>query len=70
MKDYAEKKELLCQSRKMLFSSFFLENGTLITALLLFYLDLGLVCKKIYRFDEYFPVKSFNRFVQSAVNAR
>ena len=31
MKDYAEKEELLCQSRKMLISSYFLENVTLIT---------------------------------------
>ena len=52
MKDYAEKEGLLCQPRKMLISSYFLENGTLITPLLLFYLDLGLECKKIYRFVE------------------
>ena len=70
MKDYAEKKGLLCQPRKMLISSYFLENETLITPLLLFYLDLGLVCQKIYRFVEYIPVKCFNKFVQSAVNAR
>ena len=54
----------------MLISSLFLENGTLITPLLLFYLDLGLVCNKIYGFVEYTPVKCFNKFVQSAVNAR
>ena len=66
MKDYAEKEGLLCQPRKMLISSCFLENGTLLTPLLLFYLDLGLVCKKIYRFVEYNPVKWFNKFVQSA----
>ena len=70
MKDYAEKEGLLSQPRKMLISSFFLENGTLITPLLLFYLELGLVCKKIYRFVEYTPVKCFNKFVQSAVDAR
>ena len=70
MKVYAEKEGLLCQSWKMLISSYFLENGTLITLLPLFYLDLGLVCKKIYRFVEYVPVKRFNKFVQSAVNAR
>ena len=52
MKDYAEKEGLLSQPRKMLISSYFLENGTLITPLLLFYLELGLVCKKIYRFVE------------------
>ena len=70
MKDYAEKEGLLCQPRKTLISSYFLENGTLITPLLLFCLDLGLVCKKTYRFVEYLPVKCFNKFVQSAVKAR
>ena len=70
MKDYAEKEELLCQPRKMLISSFFLENRTLITPLLVFYFDLGPVCKKFYHFAEYFPVKRFNKVVQSAVNAR
>ena len=70
MKDYAEKEGLLCQPRKMLILSFFLENGSLITPQLLFYLELGLVCKTIYRFVEYIPVKCFNNFVQSAVNAR
>ena len=52
MKDYAEKKGLLCRPRKILISSYFLENGTLITSLLLFYSDLGPVCKKIHRFVE------------------
>ena len=52
MQDYPAKQGLLCQPRKMLISSFFLENGTLNTHLLLFYSDLGLVCKKIYRFVE------------------
>ena len=69
MKDYAEKEALLWQPRKMLISSFFLENRTLITPLFLFYSDLGLVCKKIYRVVEYIPVKCFNKFVQSVVNA-
>ena len=54
----------------MSISSYFLGNGTLFTPLLLFYLELGLVCKKIYRFVEYTPVKCFNNFVQSAVHAR
>ena len=40
MQDYAEKQGLLCQPRKMLISSYFLENGTLITPLLPFYLEL------------------------------
>ena len=70
MKDYAEKEGFLSQPRKMLISNYFLENGTPITPLLMFYSDLGLVCKKIYRFVEYTPVKCFNNFVQSAVDAR
>ena len=70
MKDYAEKEGLLCQPRKSLISSYFLENGTLITPLLLFYLVLGLVCRKNYRFVDFIPVTCFNKFVQSAVNAR
>ena len=70
MKEFAEKKGLICQPLKMLISSYFLENGTLIAPLLRFHLDLRLVCKKIYRFVEYIPVKCFNNFVQSAVNAR
>ena len=36
MKDYAEEERLLSQPRKMLISSFTLQNGTLITPLLLF----------------------------------
>ena len=43
---YAKKEGLLTQLRKMLTLSFFSENGTIITPLLLFYMYLGLVCKK------------------------
>ena len=52
MKNYAEEERLLSQPLKMLISSFTLQNGTLITPLLLFYLQLGLVCTKIHRFVE------------------
>ena len=69
MKDYAEKEGLLCQPQKLLISSSFLENGTVITPRLLFHLDLDLVCKKTYRFVEYIPVKFSNKFVQSTVKA-
>ena len=69
MKNYAEEEMLLSQPRKMLISSFTLQNGTLSTPLLLFYLQLGLVCTKIHRFVEYTPKKCFNRFLQAAVNA-
>ena len=70
MKNYAKEERLLSQPRKMLISSFTLQNGTLITPLLLFYLQLGLVCTKKHRFVEYTPKKCFNSFVQSAVDAR
>ena len=70
MKNYAEEERLLSQPRKMLISSFTLQNGTLITPLLLFYLQLDLVCTKIHRFVEYTPKKCFNSFVQSAVDSR
>ena len=54
----------------MLISSFHLNNGTIITPLLLSYLILGLECAKIHQFVQYTPKKCFNSFVQSAVNAQ
>ena len=60
----------MVQPERMLISSFHLNNGTLITPLLLFYLKHGLVCKKIHPFVQYIPKKCFNTVVQSAVNAR
>ena len=47
MKEYAEKHDYLSRPRRMLISSFHLNNGTLITPLFLFYLDLGLECKNL-----------------------
>ena len=69
IKEYAEKEGIMPQPRGMLISSFILTNGTIITPLLLFYLKLGLVCKKIQRFFQYTPRKCFDNFVQSAVDA-
>ena len=69
IKNYVEDERLLSQPRKMLLSSFTSQNGTLITPLLLFYLQFGLVCTKTQRFVEYTPKKCFNSFVQSAVDA-
>ena len=69
-KTFAEEEGIMSQTRKILISSFTLPNGTLITPLLLFYLQLDLVCSKIHRFVEYTPQKCFNSFVQSAVDAR
>ena len=71
MKTHAEEGRIMSQPRKMLISSFTLQqNGTLITPLLLFCLQLRLVVTKIHRFVEYTPKKCFNSFVQSAVDAR
>ena len=70
MKTYAEEYGILSQPRKMLTSSFTLQNGTLITPLLFFYLQLWLVVSKVRRFAEYVPKNSFNSFVQAAVDAR
>ena len=69
-KDYAGKEEILCQSRKMFDFTLFPSGRTLITPLLLFYLDLGLYAKKNHRFVDYTLVKCFDKFVQSDVNAR
>ena len=69
MKTYAEE-GIMSRPRKMLKSSFTLQNGTLITPLLLYYLKLGLVCTKIHRFVEYTPKNCFNSFVQSTVETR
>ena len=70
MRDYAIDNDLLKQPQRMLISSFKLENGTVITPLLNFYLSLGLKCNKIYRFVQYTSKKCFNNFVQSVVDAR
>ena len=70
MKEYAEKEIIMPQPRRSLISSFILLNFTITTPLLLFYLNLGLVCKKTHRFVQYTPRKCFNNFVQYAVDAR
>ena len=44
MKTYAEEEGIMSQPRKMLLSIFTLQNGTLITPLLLFFLQMVLVC--------------------------
>ena len=53
IKTYAEEEGIMSQPRKMLISSFTLQNETLITPLLLFYLQLGLVVTKTNHFNEY-----------------
>ena len=70
MKTYAEENDLLKQPQRMLISSFKLSNGTLITPLFKFYLNLGLQYTKIQRFVQYTPRKVLSNFVQSVVDAR
>ena len=69
MKNYAIENEMLKHPQRMLISSFKLKNGTVITPLFNFYMELGLQCTKIYRFVQYSPRKCFNNFVQSVVDA-
>ena len=54
----------------MLISSFKLENGSIVTLLFNFYMELGLQSTKVYRFIPYLPRKCFKKFVQSVVDAR
>ena len=53
MKNYAIENEMLKHPQRMLIASFKLENGTVITPLFEFFLELGLQCTKIYRFVQY-----------------
>ena len=57
---YAEKVGSIPQPQGMLIFCFELTNGTIITSLRLFYLELGFLCTKNYRSVEYTPVKYFN----------
>ena len=57
MKTYAEERGKMSQPRKMLISSFTLQNRTLKTPLLLFYLQLGFVVTKKYCVVEFTPKK-------------
>ena len=68
MKNYAIENEMIKHPQRMLIASFKLENGTVITPLFKFYLELGLQCTKIYRFVQYSP--RFLNFVQSVIDAR
>ena len=70
MKYHAIENETIKHPQRMLISSFKLENGTVITPLFKFYMELGLQCTKTYRFVQYSPRKCFNNLVQSVVDAR
>ena len=68
-KKNADENKLMTQPRRLLISSFHLINGTIVTLLLNFSLDLGLECVRIYRFVQYTQIKCFNGFFRSAVDA-
>ena len=60
-----------CSSAQIkLLTSFHLTNEALIRSSLFFYLNPGLVCKKIHRFVQYILKKCFNTLVQSAVKTQ
>ena len=70
MKEFAERNKLLSRPRKMLISSFKLERGPVITPLLLFYLEKGVILKDVFWFLQYTPRRCFETFVQNVVDAR
>ena len=70
MKEFAERHKLLSKARKMLISSFKLDRGPIITPLLLFYLEKGLVLTDVFWFLQYTPRKCFQSFAQNVVDAR
>ena len=62
MKTYAKEKRRMSQPRENVISNPTFQNGTFTTPLLLFYLQLSLICTKIHRFVENAPKKNFNSF--------
>ena len=70
MKEFAERNKLLPRPRKMLISSFKLERGPVITPLLLFYLEKGVILKDVFWYLQYTPRRCFETFVQNVVDAR
>ena len=67
---YAKEDGKLSQPGKVLISRFTFQIEVLITPLMLFYLQLGLVVTILHRFVEYIPKKDSNSFLQSAMDAR
>ena len=70
MRTFAQTNNLLKKPTRMLVSSSKLERGPIITPLLNFYLEKGLVIKKVHWFLQYKPRKTFEGFVSSVVQAR
>ena len=70
MMKFAEENDLLRKPRKMLISSMKLERGPVITPLLIFYLNEGVIINRIHFFLQYTAKTCFKPFVQSVVEAR
>ena len=68
VQEYA-KKGGLWHNLKEGHTKFFPLEGTIITPLLLFRSDIGLDCKKWYRYVHYIPMMCLHNFIQSAVSA-
>ena len=70
MKNFPHEHNVLKKPRRMLISSFYHKRGRVITPLLQFYLQKGLVLNHVYWFIQYTPEKCFESFVNSVVEAR
>ena len=70
MKNFAHDHNLLQNRRRRLISSFYRKRGPLITPLLQFSLEKGLVLNQVYWFIQYTPENCFESFVNSVVEAR
>ena len=70
MRDFAEKTKCLSQPRKMLIGSYFAKKIFLITPLVKWYMEQGLVVTKVYEFVEYVPKQCFRGFGESVSEAR
>ena len=69
MKEHAEKERIMVQPTRMPISSLHLTNETPINLLLLYYMELGLVCKKILD-SSILLLESASTVSLSAMNAR
>jgi len=70
MKSFAEAHDLMKKARRMTIGSLFGEKIMLISPLLKWYLEHGLVCTKIYQVIEYTPLACFEKAGQRVSNAR
>ena len=69
MQEYEKKSRLMTQHGRMLDSSLELTNVTIINPVLLFYMELELVCTNVYRFAQHTPNKGFDNTGQSTEKA-